>query len=231
MTRTYAYRDGQRLAPAVAADLDRLAAAFAAEVGETLHVTVGGGLRWRSEQLHLWNGWQRRLPGFNKAAHPDDPKAYHVETNPNGARAVDVHDSGHDPGVTRLGEPEAEWLRRNAHRFNFEPEGYTFEPIEPWHLKWLGPDPWATPDPDPAPTTSSSTHHHEEEEDMLQFIEVAGEAGKRKGGWYAIRRDGDGHRATFIGTPSECRYGDDGRFIVRSQNAANRLEKIAPGLR
>lgn len=146
---SYEYRNGQRLAPAVAYDFDRMAEAFHVETGLTLHVNDGGGLRLEWEQQQLWDDYQRFLnggPWAPLAAHPDDPRAYHVETNPNGARALDLGDSG-PAGVgvaSGTGETHA-WMLKNAHRFNFENEGMTFSRVEPWHKKWTGRDPWTTP--------------------------------------------------------------------------------------
>lgn len=35
--------------------------------------------RSRAEQQRLYDGWIRRLPGFNPAYHPDDPRARHTK--------------------------------------------------------------------------------------------------------------------------------------------------------
>lgn len=138
----YVQVDGQRVAPAVAADLARMEAAFRADTGCDLFVS--SGTRTRQEQLDLWNAYQRYLAGgpvAPRAAHPDDPKAYHYEGNPTGPRAVDLRDSGADAGVTRRGTARDKWMERNAGRFNFENEGYRYD--EPWHKVWRGVDPFA----------------------------------------------------------------------------------------
>lgn len=146
--KQYVYRDGQRLAPAVAYDLERMAAAFVADTGETLHVAVGGGLRWVSEQQEKRDAYLRFLSGgpwAPLAADPRDPKAYHVETNPNGARAVDLYDSGAVGGVGKGAGPRHQWMLANAHRFNFENEGLEFDRPEAWHKRWTGDNPWVVP--------------------------------------------------------------------------------------
>lgn len=232
-TPTYEYRDGQRLAPAVAYDLDRMAAAFLAETSESLHVSEGGGLRTRAEQQEKYDAYLAYLnggPWAPLAAHPDDPMAYHVESNPNGARAVDLYDSGAVGGVGTGTGPRHQWMLANAHRFNFENEGLTFSRPEPWHKKWTGSDPWAVPAPASIPAVPNP--ESEEDDDMIQFVEVPGKAGSRKGGVFAIYRNEKGqHRAAFIGTNKEARIARDGHLILGSQAAADRLEKITPGLR
>jgi hypothetical protein len=138
----YVQVDGQWLAPAVARDLARMAAKFKADNGFDLFCSSGA--RTRQVQMDLWNAWQRHLAGgpyAPRAAHPDDPKAYHYIGNPTGPRAVDVRDSGDDPGVTRRGTLRDKWMEAHAHEFNFENEGYLYD--EAWHKVWRGGDPFA----------------------------------------------------------------------------------------
>jgi hypothetical protein len=146
---TYVYRDGQRLAPMVAYDFDRMAADYFRDIGYHLHVAEGGGLRFVSEQLDKWNAYQRYLSGgpfANLAAHPSDPKAYHVETNPKGGRAIDIYDDGPAGiGPSAGVGPGHEWMLAHAHEYGFENEGMGFPKVEPWHKLWKGADPWATP--------------------------------------------------------------------------------------
>lgn len=50
-----------------------------AQLGRPVQITEAG--RTRARQMHLYNGWISRLPGFNRALHPDNPLANHVLSN------------------------------------------------------------------------------------------------------------------------------------------------------
>ena len=132
MAYVYVQIDGQRVEDNVAAAFYRLAAAFKAKFNLTLHVRSGTRTRAEQEYLyHLYVTGQGSL-----AAKPGSSN--HEEGGPIGPRALDVYDSGSDPGVTRLGTVRANWLRANAPAFGFNPAGYTFSQIEPWHIEYTG---------------------------------------------------------------------------------------------
>ncbi|MFB7843643.1 N-acetylmuramoyl-L-alanine amidase [Microbacterium sp. NPDC056052] len=131
MPYAYTTRDGCRVQVDVAAAFDRLAAAFQAAWGLTLGVT--DGTRTREEQAALYQAY---LNGGTLAAAPG--YSNHEEDGPRGPRALDVHDSGDDPGVTRYGTPRANWLRANAPAYGFDPAGYSFSQTEPWHVEYTG---------------------------------------------------------------------------------------------
>lgn len=133
MAYNYTTIDGKRVETSVAADFQRLAAAFQRQFNLTLHVR--SGTRTRAEQQALY---ERYLSGRGSlAAVPGT--SLHEESNPRGPRALDVYDSGADWGVTRAGTVRANWLRRNAPAYNFHPAGYFFKAqIEPWHIEWTG---------------------------------------------------------------------------------------------
>lgn len=140
---TYVIVDGQRVAAQVAADYYRLEAEFRRVFG--LDLIISSGVRTWQEQYDLWHAFAVAKTTNVRAAHPDDPKAFHVETNPVGPRAIDIRDSGDDAGVTRYGNPRSKWIRDNAHRFNFDPAGYDHY-NEPWHLEHTGATTASVPD-------------------------------------------------------------------------------------
>lgn len=131
----YTYINGQRVEVNVAAAFQRMRAEFKRVFGLDLLVT--SGTRTRAEQARLYDGWRRRLPGFNLAAPPG--KSNHEESGPRGPRALDLRDSGSDAGVTRLGSKRSNWLAANAPRFGFTPAGHRFSPREAWHYEYTGP--------------------------------------------------------------------------------------------
>jgi peptidoglycan hydrolase-like protein with peptidoglycan-binding domain len=132
MAYVYVQIDGQRVEDNVAAAFYRLAEAFKAKFGLTLHVRSGTRTRAEQEYLyHLYVTGQGSL-----AAKPGTSN--HEENGPIGPRALDVYDSGSDPGVTRFGTVRANWLRANAPAFGFNPAGYTFSQVEPWHIEYTG---------------------------------------------------------------------------------------------
>lgn len=134
MGYTYTTVDGQRVNVAVANAFAELRAEFKRVFG--LDLLVSSGTRTRAEQERLYDGWVRRLPGFNLAAMPG--QSNHEESGPVGPRALDVRDSGSDPGVTRIGTKRSLWLRDNCGRFGFKHTGYGFNPQESWHIEFQG---------------------------------------------------------------------------------------------
>jgi hypothetical protein len=134
MAFVYEIIDGKKVNAAAAYDFHRMNKAFNQRFG--LWLIVSDGVRSYAEQR---KGWLDYINGRTpiRWANPDSPEAYHVETNPLGARAIDIRDSGTDPGVTRYGNARSAWIRDNARKFNFNPRGY-HEFNEPWHLEWMG---------------------------------------------------------------------------------------------
>lgn len=132
MSYQYVTVNGQRVEKNVAAAFKRMAADFKKRFGLTLRVR--GGVRTRAEQLHFYNLY--RQGRGNLALHPDDPLAYHVESNPRGPRALDIEDSGKDKGVSWANNERSNWIRQNAHLYGFDPAGYRFSQAEPWHIEY-----------------------------------------------------------------------------------------------
>lgn len=150
----YQYKtiNGQRVQVTVAAAFELLRAAFKSATGHDLLVT--SGTRTRAEQQRLYDGWTRRLPGFNLAAAPG--MSNHEESGPRGPRALDLRDSGNDAGVTRIGSERSNWLAANAPRFGFTPAGHFFNPREAWHYEYTG-SLEVAPAPTPAPAGGQAT--------------------------------------------------------------------------
>lgn len=132
MTYKYTRIDGQRVETHVAAAFGKLAAAFKRKFGLTLHVT--SGTRTRAEQAKLYKAWKAGTG--NLAAAPG--YSNHEADGPRGPRALDIHDSGKDAGVTVIGTERANWIKAHAHRYGFDPAGYTFDPQEAWHIEYTG---------------------------------------------------------------------------------------------
>lgn len=132
MTQKTVTIDGKPVAVGTAEAFQHLANAFHKRFGLTLHIR--SGLRTRAEQERLYRLYKSGRG--NLAAKPGTSRH---ETG----RAIDVYDSGKDPGVTRKGTARANWLRANAQHYGFKANGYTFSrQIEPWHIELIG-DPWS----------------------------------------------------------------------------------------
>ena len=149
MAYEYTTRDGKRVEVQVAEAFDKLAAAFNRQFGLTLHVR--SGTRTTAEQQRLYDLYKSGRGSL--AAVPGTSN--HEEGGPTGPRALDVYDSGSDWGVTRAGSVRANWLRRNALAVaNFDPAGYRFSQVEPWHIEFRGQlSDKVAPAPPPAPPT------------------------------------------------------------------------------
>jgi len=249
--------DGWPVAPAVAGAFMELKAAFDAvgfrdSAGNLVTLHVFSGYRSYEEQKAIfldryvpiwevggrhvydyrwWNGIQyARISGGGTVAQPGT-------SNHGDGRALDIRDSGVDAGVTRYRNERSEWIRKNAPRFGFYPDGY-YNFNEPWHIRWDGRDPWAEflsghPElADLAGKPEPITNYTSEEDEMLEFVEVPGKAGARKGGLYAVTKNPDGSlKATFVGPNSEWDFAEDGHLVLQTQTAADRLMKVIPGLR
>lgn len=132
MAYQYVWIDGERVEVNVAANFARLNLAFRAAF-PGLYLIISSGTRTRAEQQELYDAYLRGGP---LAAPPGSSN--HEENGPAGPRALDVRDSGADAGVTVKGTVRANWLRANAPRFGFNPAGYSFSRIEPWHIEFTG---------------------------------------------------------------------------------------------
>lgn len=132
MTYTYTTINGERVEKHVAAAFQNMRSAFKKKFGLDLLVT--SGTRTRAEQQRLYDlyksgkGNLAAAPGFSN----------HEESGPRGPRALDLRDSGRDSGVTRKGTKRSNWLKANAPRFGFDPAGFRFSRIEPWHYEFTG---------------------------------------------------------------------------------------------
>lgn len=129
----YTRIDGERVQVDVAAAFRRLDAGFRKEY-PGLHLIVASGTRTTAEQRELYARYKAGTG--NLAAYPGTSN--HEESGPAGPRALDVWDSGADPGVTTSGTRRANWLRSNASRYGFNPAGYGFSRVEPWHIEYTG---------------------------------------------------------------------------------------------
>lgn len=132
MAYTYTTINGQRVEKNVAAAFQKLRAAFKKKFG--LDLLVSSGTRTRAEQQRLRDLY---LAGKGNLAAPPG-YSNHEESGPRGPRALDVRDSGSDYGVTRKGTTRANWLKANAAKHGFNPAGYGFSQVEPWHIEFTG---------------------------------------------------------------------------------------------
>lgn len=145
----YTSRNGQRVGEGLAYWFDRMNAAFHAAFGLWLIVT--SGTRTRQEQRDIFfsryvragdvrgrrvydTRWFEgalwyRISSAGTVAQPGTSN--HEEGGPNGARSIDIADSGGDPGVTRAGTTRDRWMVEHAHEFEFTNEGNNFG--ERWH--------------------------------------------------------------------------------------------------
>lgn len=116
---------GKQLRDDAAAGYNRLAEAYRNRFGYYPHVNSAN--RTRAEQQRLYDGWLRRLPGFNLAAKPGT--SLHEK-----GLSVDL---GHSSSAALTGDEKA-WLDANCARFGFKPTGNTFRPVERWHFDYVG---------------------------------------------------------------------------------------------
>lgn len=132
MTYKYTEVDGKRVEVNVAEAFKKLEAAFRRQFGVDL--IVRSGTRTRAEQKRLYDLY---LAGKGNQAAPPG-LSNHEESGPRGPRALDVYDSGKDRGVMYAGSVRANWLRRHAKDYGFDPAGYRFRQVEPWHIEYTG---------------------------------------------------------------------------------------------
>lgn len=113
-----------------------------AQIGHLVQITEAG--RTRDRQLYLYTGWVRRAPGFNRALHPDNPRANHVLA-PGRRGAVDSDEQTGVPWeengwiLTAWDEP---WHReyfaeRDQHRHNTQEDDDMFTDDDRAKLDWL----------------------------------------------------------------------------------------------
>lgn len=144
--------DQARMTPAMAADFCDMAAEFRRVWGVDLLGTSGIRLDSEQEQIfreryvpnsqvngrrvydrRWWNGtlWAR----ISSAGTVAVSGASNHQLGYGRKGAVDLRDSGGDPGVTRFGTARNLWLRANAHRWGFDPdEGVAVN--EAWHYRY-----------------------------------------------------------------------------------------------
>ncbi|WIC89445.1 endolysin [Microbacterium phage BAjuniper] len=134
MSYSYVIIDGQRVEVNIARHYRLMEAEFNSVFGVDL--IISSGTRTREEQAYLYNGWIKRLPGFNLAAPPG--YSNHEEYGPIGPIALDLRDSGGDAGVTVIGSARSNWLAANCGRWGFHNSGHFFSPREGWHYEGRG---------------------------------------------------------------------------------------------
>lgn len=130
MAYHYTQIDGKRVEVNVAAAFRKLNAAFQ-KAFPGVRLVVTWGTRTRAEQVALFNKY-----GFPQAAYPGTSN--HEESGPRGPRALDIRDTGSNPGVTVSGTARANWIRANARKYGLDPAGYRFLKVEPWHIEYTG---------------------------------------------------------------------------------------------
>jgi|GEM_PF-1634860 len=134
MAYSYVIIDGQRVEVNIARQYRLMEEEFRRVWGVDL--IISSGTRTRAEQQRLYDGWVRRLPGYNLAAPPG--QSNHEESGPIGPIALDLRDSGNDAGVTRIGSARSNWLAANCGRWGFTNAGHYFNPREGWHYEGRG---------------------------------------------------------------------------------------------
>ena len=140
----YIIRQGVKVAPGTYLAYTKLREAFKKATGYDLLIT--SGYRTYAEQKSLYDRWKAGTFHAPSVARPGTSR------HENG-RALDLRDSGSSPGVTVAGNKRSNWMRANAARYGFNPNGYSFN--EPWHFEYTG-NPWSTPSAS-APATTNYT--------------------------------------------------------------------------
>jgi hypothetical protein len=160
------YRDGEKLTPLMAFWFDQMARDFYKDTGCTLHVSSGLRYGWEQEQVFLaryvrsydvggryvydWRWWNGELWGrISDAGTVATPKTSNHEFESTGVGAIDIYDSGGDPGVATRYTVRSNWMEENAWKYHYENEGFNFR--EAWHKKFLLPL-WG-----PVPNSGAST--------------------------------------------------------------------------
>lgn len=157
---TWVWRDQARMTPAMAWDWDAMARDFYAAFG--VHLLGSSGVRTDAEQEGFWYAryipsnqvrpgqrvydrrWWRgvlwaRISSEGTVAPPGESN-HQINVNAGRFGAVDLRDSGGDPGASRFGTIRNWWLRSNAPRYNFDAdEGVRVN--EAWHYRYTA-NPW-----------------------------------------------------------------------------------------
>lgn len=169
----FVWRDGSRLTPYMAYQVERLNADMVRLFGVEVRVT--SGIRTHQEQIDIflstytaqasgsgpfgdvrWWGGTRyvRYDPSGTAAAPGESN-HEIQGD---VAAMDLRDTGSDPGISSMGSARSEWLRVNCGNYGMEPEGFQFG--EAWHYRIPGiyqSAPTATP---------QATTESEEDNDM-----------------------------------------------------------------
>jgi|SRR6478735_2103606 len=195
MAEQWVWRDGARLTPWMAYQIERLNDALFRNFG--VRVIVSSGVRLEAEQEAIfraryvtagnvngrrvydtrwWNGvlWYRISP-LGTVAAPNSPQANHQIQGSNGA--VDIRDTGADAGVMTASSTRGRWIRAHAAEFDLVAEGDGFG--EGWHFKVK--NVWKTPPSDGGKN---------KEDGMTQSILLNGKH------FYAIGEEFISHNAT-----------------------------------
>ena len=98
---------------------DEYLALVDASAADGVLLPLKSGFRTYPKQAHLFDGWSRRLPGFNLAAKPGF-------SNHQDGFAYDFAINGYE------GNPRYDWLKRNGPRFGF----VRTVNKEPWHWEF-----------------------------------------------------------------------------------------------
>lgn len=176
---SWAFRDGQRLTPAMAQDWDGLNNEFHARTGHWLRIR--SGIRTDAEHLAIWyvrytlspNGrrvydtrwWNGRLwYRISSAGTVAVPGTSNHQINiPRGQRgALDIYDTGSDAGVLTRGSFRARVFDEIAGKYGFDSEGYNFG--ETWHKRYNR-DPWRAV----AGTPANNTPNKRPEEEVMSI--------------------------------------------------------------
>lgn len=178
----FVWRDGSRLTPYMAYQVERLNADMLRLFGVAVLVT--SGIRTHDEQIAIfldtytaqgsgsglygdvrwWQGVRYvRTDGSGTAAVPGQSN-HEIQGD---VAAMDLRDTGDDPGISSMGSARAEWLRVNCGDYGLYPEGYEFD--EAWHYRIRGIYQAA-----PAFTIGSAATTHSPEEDDMYAIRLTG---------------------------------------------------------
>lgn len=133
------------------------------------YVTAGNINGRRVYDTRWWNGqrWYRISPAGTVAV----PSTSNHEIQGDIA-AVDIQDTGNDPGITAKNSERGRWLRHVfGPEFGMDPEGDNF--AEGWHhrLRGIFRTPPAAPAGKPTSTASKPVQPEEEDEDMIIIVQ------------------------------------------------------------
>jgi len=134
MAYEYVEIDGCQVEKHIAEAFKKMAEAFKKQFGLTLHVR--SGMRTSERQQELYD-----LFKAGKGAQASPPHYSHHEADNKdgvGPIALDLYDSGKDPGVKFLGTARNRWLSNNCGRWGFSHTGKTFKRPEGWHFEGIG---------------------------------------------------------------------------------------------